>query len=180
VVVSAVNPRITVCSHWRRERTHKAPVLEGKTPLQRVEWQVAARALGVVVWAGHLRARRLEAAAGDEGWGRGGAEGSTGEHLGGWESAARAIGRGAQRTLAVLVEWRGVVGVCMKLAGVQMSGRTTVSDARCQGAGMWWCTDHTFFCSRQHLLDSRLVVLTLSSTTTTNPDRRPEQQSQQR
>jgi hypothetical protein len=73
VVVSAVRPRTTVCSHWRRVRTHKAPILEGKTPLQ--------RALGVVVWAGHLRARRLEAAAGDEGWGRGGAEGSMGKHL---------------------------------------------------------------------------------------------------
>ena len=64
-----------------RKRTHEAPVLEGEAPLQGVEGQVAARALGVVVRAGHLGASRLEAAAGDEGWGRGGAEGSTGEHL---------------------------------------------------------------------------------------------------
>ena len=61
--------------------THESPVLEGKAPLQWVEWQVAARALGVVVWAGELGAGGLEAAAGDESWGRGGAEGSTGEHL---------------------------------------------------------------------------------------------------
>ena len=70
--------------------THKAPVLEGKALLQRVEGQVAAGTLGVVVGRGHLRAGRLEAAAGDEGRGRGGAEGSTGEHLG--ESAESAIG----------------------------------------------------------------------------------------
>jgi len=68
--------------HWRvSELTHEAPELEGKALLQRVEGQVAARALGVVVWAGHLRAGRLEAAAGDESWGRGGAEGGTGKHL---------------------------------------------------------------------------------------------------
>jgi hypothetical protein len=88
--------------HWRVVHlTHEAPVLEGKAPLQRVEGQVAARALGIVVRAGHLGTRRLEAAAGDERGGRGGAEGGAGEHLG--ESAAGAIGVAAGvSTLAVL------------------------------------------------------------------------------
>ena len=87
------------------ELTHEAPVLEGKAPLQRVKGQVAARALGVVVWAGELGAGGLEAAAGDEGWGRGGAEGSTGEHL---ESSVTAAIEGVSgRTLAV--RWSGEV-----------------------------------------------------------------------
>ena len=87
-------------SHVQRAKlTHEAPVLESKAPLQRVEWQVAARALGVVVWAGHLGAGRLEAAAGDESRGRSGAEGSTGEYLG--ESAGHAIGAEA----SVLWRW---------------------------------------------------------------------------
>ena len=61
--------------------THESPVLEGEALLERVEGQVAARALGVVVRAGELGAGRLEPAAGDEGGGRGGAESGTGEHL---------------------------------------------------------------------------------------------------
>ena len=81
-------------------RTHKSPVLEGEALLQRVKWQVAARALGVVVWAGELGAGGLEAAAGDESWGRGGAEGSTGKHL--RKSAGVAIGVDLGRTLSVL------------------------------------------------------------------------------
>ena len=80
--------------------THESPVLEGKALLQRVEGQVAARALGVVVWAGELGAGGLEAAAGDEGWGRCGAESSTGEHL--EQLAYVSIGTALERTLAVL------------------------------------------------------------------------------
>jgi hypothetical protein len=99
--------------HWRlRKPTHEAPVLEGKSLLQRVEWQVGPRTLGVVVWAGHLRAGGLEATAGDEGWGRGGAEGSTCEHL--VSVSSEGNWRGTRRTLAVLMEWR-VLG-CLKLA----------------------------------------------------------------
>jgi hypothetical protein len=80
--------------------THEAPVLESKAPLQRVEGQVAARALGVVVRAGHLSAGGLEAAAGDERRGRGGAESGTGEHL--QTSVSEAIGAVNGRTLGVL------------------------------------------------------------------------------
>jgi hypothetical protein len=80
--------------------THEAPVLECKAPLQRVEGQVAARALGVVVWAGQLGAGGLEAAAGDEQWGRGGAEGGTGEHL--EESVWKTTNAADGRTLGVL------------------------------------------------------------------------------
>lgn len=83
----------------RRGLTHEAPVLECEALLQRVKGQVAAWALGVVVWAGELGAGRLEAAAGDERGGRGSAEGSTGEHLG--ESAERAIGVVGRATFAV-------------------------------------------------------------------------------
>lgn len=60
---------------------HESPVLEGKAPLERIEWQVTTRALGVVVWAGELCAGRLEAAAGDERRGRGRTEGSARKHL---------------------------------------------------------------------------------------------------
>jgi len=81
------------------ELTHEAPVLEGKASLQRVKGQVAARTLGVVVWAGKLGAGGLEATAGDEGWGRGGAEGGTGEHLA--KSVSVAVDGLYSRTLAV-------------------------------------------------------------------------------
>lgn len=84
--VSHVTPSMLGCG----QLTHEAPVLEGEALLQRVERQVAAGTLGVVVGGRHARAGRLEAAAGDEGRCRGGAEGSTGEHLG--ESAGGAIG----------------------------------------------------------------------------------------
>lgn len=78
--------------HWGcTELTHEAPVLESEALLQRVEGQVAARALGVVVRAGELLAGRLEAATGNGGRGRGGAESCAGEHLGG--SAEGVIGR---------------------------------------------------------------------------------------
>jgi hypothetical protein len=80
--------------------THEAPELESKALLQRVEGQVAARALGVVVWAGELGTGRLEAAAGNERRGRGGAESSAGEHL--EESVSGAIGVVDGRTLDVL------------------------------------------------------------------------------
>lgn len=66
---------------WSRGLTHEGPVLEEEEPGQGVEWDVAARALGVVVWAGHLGASRVEAAAGD-GVCRGGhAHGGSGQHL---------------------------------------------------------------------------------------------------
>lgn len=87
------------------DRTHESPVLEGKALLEGVKWQVAARALGVVVRAGELGASGLEAAAGDEGWGRCGAESSTSEHLG--RLVKVAIGAELEHTLAVL--WRGDV-----------------------------------------------------------------------
>lgn len=77
----------------RAKLTHEAPVLEGEALLQRVERQVAAGTLGVVEGGRHLGAGRLEATAGDEGGGRSGAEGSTGEHLG--QSAEGAIGAAA-------------------------------------------------------------------------------------
>ena len=87
--------------HWcHSDLTHESPVLEGKAPLQWVKGQVAARALGVVVRAGELSAGGLEAAAGDESGGRGGAESSTGEHL--RESVCVAIGAEWRRTLAML------------------------------------------------------------------------------
>jgi hypothetical protein len=79
--------------------THEAPVLESKALLQRVKGQVATRTLGVVVWAGELSAGGLEAATGDERRGRGGAEGSTSEHL--QTSVTVAIGVILGRTLAV-------------------------------------------------------------------------------
>ena len=53
-----------------------------------------------MVWAGELGAGGLEAAAGDERWGRGGAESSTGKHL--RRSAGIAIGVQLGRTLSVL------------------------------------------------------------------------------
>jgi hypothetical protein len=62
--------------------THEAPESESKELGQRVEGQVAARALGVVVRAGELRAGRREATTGDHLVGHGGhAHGSSGEHL---------------------------------------------------------------------------------------------------
>jgi hypothetical protein len=80
-----------LCCDWDAgQLTHEAPVLEGKALLQRVEGQVAAGALGVVVGAGELGAGALEAATGDAGRGHGGAEGCTGEHL--ETSAGNAIG----------------------------------------------------------------------------------------
>lgn len=46
--------------------TAKESVSEPEESGQRVEWNVAARALGVVVWAGKLGAGRGEAAAGSQ------------------------------------------------------------------------------------------------------------------
>jgi hypothetical protein len=110
--------------------THEAPVLEGKAPLQRVEGQVAARALGVVVRAGHLRAGRLEAAAGDERGGRGGAESGTGEHLA-W-SAERAIG-GAS-SVRWVVWWSGEWSCLRRAAACRRRRAPAVgSDHRRQG-----------------------------------------------
>lgn len=62
-------------------RTHEAPESDGEELGQGVEGQVAARALGVVVRAGELRAGGREATTGD-GVGRGGhAHGGSGQHL---------------------------------------------------------------------------------------------------
>ena len=58
-----------------------------------------------MVRAGELGASGLEAAAGDKGWGRCGAESSTGEHLG--QLVKVSIGTELEHTLAVL--WRGDV-----------------------------------------------------------------------
>jgi hypothetical protein len=66
----------------RAELTGVSPKLEDEALLQRVEWQVASGTLGVVVRAGELGPGRLEAAAGDDHRGLGGAESCTREHLG--------------------------------------------------------------------------------------------------
>jgi hypothetical protein len=100
--------------------THEAPVLESKAPLQRVEGQVAARALGVVVRAGHLGAGGLEAAAGDQRRGRGGAESGTGEHL--QTSVSEASGA-VWAYFGRVVEWRG-------LRSCGRGGSTVVSSFR--------------------------------------------------
>ena len=65
----------------RRRLTHEAPEPQEEELGQRVEWDVAARALRVVVRAGELGASRVEAAARD-GVGHGGhAHGGSGKHL---------------------------------------------------------------------------------------------------
>ena len=68
----------------RRRLTHKAPESEGEEFGQGVEGQVAARALGVVVRAGELRAGRGEGATSDDLVGHSGhAHGGSGQHLDG-------------------------------------------------------------------------------------------------
>lgn len=78
-------PELAISSQTRAaaavELTHKAPVPNSEEPGHGVEGDVAARALGVVVWAGELSAGRVEATAGDGVGRRGHAHGGPGEHL---------------------------------------------------------------------------------------------------
>jgi hypothetical protein len=83
------------------ELTAVCPELDRKALLQRVKGQVAAGTLRIMVGAGELRAGRLEATAGDDGWVRSGAESCTGEHL--ERSAQVSIG------VSMSVLWRCVV-----------------------------------------------------------------------
>ena len=74
-------------------RTHETPIPHSKEPRQRIERDVASRALGVVVWRAELRAGGVEAAAGSN---VRGAEGRSGEHLAcvSWELGEFAVGCG--------------------------------------------------------------------------------------
>ncbi|KAA8649126.1 uncharacterized protein ATNIH1004_005021 [Aspergillus tanneri] len=66
--------------------THECPVSEKEEFCQRVEGNVGARALGVVVRAGELSTGGGKATAGDKGGGHSGPESSSGIHLGERES----------------------------------------------------------------------------------------------
>lgn len=67
---------------WRGARlTHEAPVSKEEELGHRVERNVVARALGVVVRAGELRASRVETTAGDSVGHSGHAHGGSGKHL---------------------------------------------------------------------------------------------------
>lgn len=46
--------------------THETPVSQSEEPGERIEWDVAAWALWVMVWAAHAGTGGLEAAAGDQ------------------------------------------------------------------------------------------------------------------
>ena len=95
----------------RAELTGVSPELEDEALLQRIKGQVASGALGVVVRAGELGPGGLEAAAGNDHGGLGGAESCTGKHL----------GRSAGNSIGVLgsVLWRRVV----EGRGLRVSGR---------------------------------------------------------
>ena len=76
-IVSHMFPSIPGIS-LARPRTHEGPVPHGEEPSHRVERNVAARALGVVVGRAHLARGGVETAAG--GGGREAGDGA-GEHL---------------------------------------------------------------------------------------------------
>lgn len=81
------------------------PEFDRKALLQWVEWQIATRALGVVIRAGELGSGGLEAAAGDERGLRDSTESRAGEHL--YELAKKTIDVELSPTVKVWVEWRG-------------------------------------------------------------------------
>jgi hypothetical protein len=67
------------CLSLLRQRTHETPVPQGEETSHRVEGNVAARTLGVVVGRAHLARGGVETAAG--GGGREACNGAGGEHL---------------------------------------------------------------------------------------------------
>jgi hypothetical protein len=95
------------------ELTGVSPELEDEALLQRIEWQVASGALGVMVRARELGPGGLEPAAGNDHGGLGGAESCTRKHLGRLE--INSIG-----VLGSVLWRRGVERRRMRVSGGQL------------------------------------------------------------